>query len=972
MKQVYLVFLAVLCVSISVHAQGVNTGAFTGTVKDTSGGVIPGVTITIINTGTSIGRTATTNGQGIYNVGGLQAGVYDIKVEYSGFATQVKKNVTLTVGGILTMDLTLAVSGGTEVVEVGAVAPMIETTQSEVHGTIQTKELENLPILNRNFSGLLMLMPGVRPANPWDPTKRTIGGLSIGGSTGRNLNATIDGGDSRDSQVGGLLQNFTTEGIQEFKVAMHRFSAAEGRSAGAILTIVTKSGTNEFHGSAFLFARDTVFQAKDYFSKRDNLPIAPLSRQQFGGSVGGPVIKDRAFFFGAVERIRQDTSMTIPDNAYNQLLLLVPYGAAPVHQIPQPYGETMYTIKGDFKISDTDTLSVRWAQQLNNATNDQITTPIYDLSVSNHDKNRLYSILASETKSIGSNKVNQFTFQFNNFLGDLYSNILPPATGSLTFPSVAIGGSVATGQVNQQQRVQFRDDFSTLVGRHTLRFGGDYGYYLKLGAIFTYPQGTFVFFDDPSVITSDKTRYPQGFATPGAAQSFSQTTTHPGYSVAGTQAISGYFQDDWKVSNRLTLNLGIRYDVSVNFFGFQDMPHNLTYLALKAIGNPYGTRTPSSDKSNLGPRVGFAFDPSGKGDLVIRAGYGLYYDPGFLNQAWPALSQAQGTPQITVTSTNTAVGVGQMATYRLGIDPLPAPPPAPNLLPKGGQTNGFILDPDLRNPYSQQASAGFGFRFRGNYVLDADYTHVQGVHEYRFYAINMLSNGVRALGAQFDAALGDPKLLGWIRIAESSNRSRYDEFAVKLERRGKRMSFQGSYTLSKAYGFAGDVVGSISVAQDQNNMFAPGEWGPSGNDSRHRVMVSGIFQLPLGIQLSPVMQAETARPYTLTAGTDLNKDGNNNDRYVDPATGQQVAVRSARGDPFFLTDLRATKFFRFKRERLQLSVFAEFFNLFNTVNFGNTYQGNSRSPTFKQPIGFMPGIGTGSPFQTQFGMRFSF
>ena len=224
----------------------------------------------------------------------------------------------------------------------------------------------------------------------------------------------------------------------------------------------------------------------------------------------------------------------------------------------------------------------------------------------------------------------------------------------------------------------------------------------------------------------------------------------------------------------------------------------------------------------------------------------------------------------------------------------------------------------------------------------------------------------------FQQVLGDPKILGPIQIAQSINRSRYDELAVQLIRRGRKVTLKASYTLSQALGYGGIVADNGGTAQNQNCLFCPDEFANPTNDERHRVVLLGVFDLPGRIQVSPVVQLGSARPYNRTAGKDLNGDGNNNDRYVDPATGVQDKLNAVRGDPFFLTDMRASKIFRFKSERLQLNVFAEFFNLFNKVNFGNNYQGNGRSSTFMQPIGYMGGIEMGMPFTTQFGMRFTF
>jgi len=964
-----------------VWGQTSATGSFSGTVVDTSGAVVPAATMTATNTGTGIARAATSNEHGFYIITGLQPGIYEVKADFSRFATEVKTHVTLLVGATLTLDFTLRPAGASQQVEVVASDASMETTTSDVRATIQTRELENIPLLNRNFSGLVTLLPGVRPAASWDPTKRTIGGLSISGSGGRNLNTTVDGGDSKDNVVGGLLQNFTIEGIQEFKVTLHRFSASDGRTSGAAMTIVSKSGTNDVHGSGFLFARDQTFAARDFFAKQDNLPKPPLSRQQFGGSLGGPIRKNKAFIFGAIERIRENTSLTIPGDIYNEMTLLAPFGAVPIHEIPQPYRETLYTIKGDVKFSDRDSMAVRWAQQRNNRSNDQITSPNHDLSEPTFDQNHLYSLVGSETHLFGDRVLNQFTFQVNDFLNLIDSSVTQPSTSNLVFPSLSIGrGSLAIKQETTQRKLQFRNDFSVQHGNHFLKLGGDYNKFLKYGGSLNFGQfGSFNFFDDPSVILSNKTLYPEGFETPGAVESFSQATAATDFNFLGAQQFFTYFQDDWRVSRRLTLNLGVRYDVDVNFYDLSELPQNRTLQVLQVINSPFA-HLPHTDKGNIAPRIGFAYDPTGSGKTVIRGGYGLFFDESFINPLFPVVTQSKPLLDVTVTDTNTNVGIGELANYRFGVDPTPSAPTGVTQLPPGGRSAGQWIDPNYRSPYSQQASIGFSRQLGHGVMLDADYTHILGLHEFRNYlGLNPLVDGTRRLAPEFGSVLGDPDILGLITIAESTNRSRYDELAVKVEKHMRRVTFQASYTLARsyAYGTTTSGLGSLAadnnlVAQDQDNMFAPSEWGPTRNDGRHRVVVLGVFALPWwGIQVAPVMQASSAQPYNLIAGTDLNGDGINNDRYIDPATGKQVSVDSKRGDPFFLTDMRVSKIFRIK-ERSELSLFSEFFNLFNTVNFGNNFQGNSRSPKFEQPIGFIGGIGTGSPFQAQFGARFSF
>src|SRR3989441_2513313 len=300
----------VACIIVADVTLGLAQGALgtlNGRVIDQGDAVLPGVSVTATNTNTNVSRTTVTNAEGLYSLPALEPGVYVIQAELPGFGTSIQKDVTLAVNQTITVDIKMGLAGVTENITVAGTAPLIDVTQSLVSATIRTREVVNLPLLTRNLNGLLALVPGSKPIAIIHPLKRQWGSISFGGSTGRNTIQVVDGGDNRDNIVGGPLLVYTVEGVEEFQVASHQFSAADGRSSGAAVNILTKSGTNTLRGSGFLLARDRSMTAKDYFTARDNLPKLPYSRQQFGGSVGGPVVTSRAFFFGALEGIHETT-----------------------------------------------------------------------------------------------------------------------------------------------------------------------------------------------------------------------------------------------------------------------------------------------------------------------------------------------------------------------------------------------------------------------------------------------------------------------------------------------------------------------------------------------------------------------------------------------------------------------------------------------------------------------------------------
>src|SRR6185369_14415139 len=426
-------FLAMLLIassamSTNVFGQRSNTGTVTGVVKDEKGGLVPGASVKIVNLGTNAERTATTTSDGVYEISQLVPGNYRLEIQATGFAKYVQEPVVVNVLQRTTANADLKVGGIGETVTVtGETAPLVETTKTDVSGVIDQRRLENLPVNGRSFASLAILIPGATLQPSFDPTKARVGTFSVGGSTGRNLNITIDGGDNKDNAVGGILQNFSMEGIQEFALSTQRFSAANGRSGGALLSVVSKSGTNDFHGSVFGFFRDDALNANapkllaevnpDLFPDPADAVKPPFSRQQFGGSIGGPIKKDKAFFFGTVERTRERGNSIVPGVDQEKIGFLQPFGYQAVQFLPQPFNDWQYTVKGDFNLSPKHTLVTRFAGQNNNALNDQAGFLVVrtDLSGGNESLNTLYNFLASLSSTFNSTTVNQFTYQFQTF-----------------------------------------------------------------------------------------------------------------------------------------------------------------------------------------------------------------------------------------------------------------------------------------------------------------------------------------------------------------------------------------------------------------------------------------------------------------------------------------------------------------------------------------------------------------------------
>jgi hypothetical protein len=993
--------VAALMFVTAAPAFGQATSTFNGRVLDQGDAVLPGVTVTATHISTGVSRETVTNAEGSYYMPGLEPGVYNVRTDLTGFAPSARQNVNLVLNATLTIDFKLALAGLNETLTVTGEAPMIEVTQSKVANTIQTTELQNLPMLTRTISGMLELLPGAAPVGELHRTKQNVGTVSFGGSSGGNVTPTVDGADNRDNHYSGPLMSFTTESLEQFQLASSQFTAADGRTSGAAVSLVTKSGTNLMHGSVFGYERDRKMTAKDFFTKQANGDKAPFSRQQFGGSIGGPIIKNRMFFFGAIEQMLEDKGQFVPKVQYDQLESIVTAmkrGQVPagwVYDKHPQIGETpgrlrTYSIKSNLQLNNAQSVMIRHSGQQEGR--DAVT---YNTNNDNGQPDNFtinaWSTVGQHSYVLGGSGLNQITGHVNRmvYLADVVSNI----TGKhytrdfptvelfaprLSFPSVNTGAGGDAGTISDRMVYQIRDDVSLLHGNHAMKFGANFNYLWHLGILNGNEHyATVAFFDDPSVILNNTNgRYPQGFQTPGIARMWQQAN---GGAVNGqgswqdttsnAQQFGTWFQDDWRITPSLTLNLGVRYDIDLNLMVQDKFATNATRQALEAIGHPFGAY-PKTPKTDISPRVGFAWDLSGTGSRVIRGGYGLYFDQYNTAAAAGDITGQSARPLNSLaTRTNTAIGVGELATFRFGIDPLPPQPTQGDRL--ANNSTGQWINPDYVDPRTHQAHIGYAHTLAANTTLAVDYTHTEGRREVRSTELNPLISGRRLLANDFQRVFGNPTYLGSTRILAPINKSRYDALTFMFQRRLPRATLQAHYTLAGAYSYGGSTGNrsGAGLAQTYNDPFAKGEWGPNGPDERHRFVSTAVLEVGYGVQLSPVVQVVSARPYNLTAGSDLNADGNNNDRYIDPATGQQVSLNSARGDNTFVFDLRSTKFFGLGGDK-KIGLFAEFFNLFNTDNFGGQYGGNARAATFRLPTGFIPGIG--NPRQVQLGARFLF
>jgi len=707
MRKLVLLFLFLFLPSTCLWTQE-TTASINGAVLDAQGAAVANAQITVTDPTTGFSRNTVSGSTGNYSVPELAPGTYNMRVQAAGFSTIEQKNIALRVGQHLTLNHSLKPGAVSTVVEVTSEAPLIETTSSQIGGSVSPTEVSSLPILDRNFSGLMTLVPGVRPAEGFDPTKTRVGNVSINGGDGRQVDTNVDNGDNKDLVVGGMVQNFTMEGIQEFNVLTDHYTAEAGHSVGGIVNVVSKSGTNSFHGTAFGLFQVSTLNRTNYFEEQD-CPYSDVGRcksvfhrYHFGGSFGGKIIKDKLFFFGAFEQKREPGGLTAAPGVVSELTTFAnqtsgfpggPY-AFPATTLPFPYIDDLATVKLDYVISDRQRAYLRYGRQKWTNPNDQLgntNSPFTaDLSQTNSDTNNFHDLTLEHNFAISPTKVNAFTFHIqdmvNAILASPTENFTYPVVGNLstTNPNINFADGSQSGQnvnVPQQtliRKYQFRDDFNWVHGAHNFKFGGNEIYFAKMGGFFYFGASGYqaFFWDTPTCIAANNCAdgaYPQGISTPGALRELSYNTGSGNTAQPPWHAFGMYFQDDYKVRRNLTLNLGLRWDANIGFLrpmlGSSLTTSNRTIWWLKQtelaagaslsgdpgmqqinelVSNTGDLNRTTADWKEFQPRLGFAWDVTGSGRHVIRGGYGIARDQIFQNITLFSIQQTQPTIYQTV------------------------------------------------------------------------------------------------------------------------------------------------------------------------------------------------------------------------------------------------------------------------------------------------------------------------------------
>ena len=986
---VSLSLLAFLSLSFDARAQ-LGTAGISGLVSDTNGAAVPQARVVVKNKATGQTRETTSTGEGMYTFQNLPPATYEVTVEAPNFAATVVETVTLNVGEVPAINVTLNPAGTKATVVVNPTEALnVDTNTSQIAGVINQRTLVNLPLNGRNFLDLAFLIPGNAPAPNYDPTKTTTIEVSSAGQLGRGGNIAVDGADNNDDVVGGTLQNFPQDGIGEFQIATNRFSAEVGRSASSAINIVTKGGTNDIHGSGAFFFRHSALSAVLPTLDRNLVKTQgrpPFDREQYAASIGGPIKHDRAWFFGAFEYRNQDGVVITGVRDLIAKRVVTSFSAAPLNDL-------LFTSRIDWQTGNDDRMAFRFSvQHEDDVDRGSLRLPIGTADNRQHSFNRYNSFVYNWTHNFSTNLLNDFVFHENKFLNRIPSFV--EGKPEIRFPSVQDGGNFRIPQQTPQNRVQFRDNLSWTTGAHALKVGGELQR-IDSGAVFDlFGSGTIFTTEDFASRDRNGDGQINDLDIPIAITISSAAPVRPPtVTDLDNYYIAFYGQDDWKVRPNLTLNLGLRWEVDT------DAKNVKRFNEINPILSSFVGNSRNREYNNFAPRIGFNWDPWRNGRTSVRGGYGIYYDRIVLEV--PLLERLLDGRKLSL-GVRTGSELDAGGNFVAGTPTL-SNPFTGTLIAGAGAVGINILDRNLSTPYVQQFNLGFQREISPNLIFSADYIHSFGSK----FIIG------RAIGSVFNPVAGG--LDGVVNI-ESSVKNWYDGLLVNVQKRfSNRYSFNASYTLQKSFNFSNDDQIPFQVGPlDNNNLNL--EKGPPPNEERHRFTFYGVLDLPYGFQASPMYTLASGVPFdiqlppdiggtripqlqrnaagrTFRTGAELNAFINQYNA-TRPLTSRLPLVRDDinLGDSFQSFDLRLTKTFRLS-EHVNLQVIAEGFNLFNVTNirgvnnvnfsgFQNTLlrdnansanAGFLRSSSFGSAVQTAGGVfGTGGPRAFQFAMRLNF
>ncbi|HTQ58239.1 MAG TPA: carboxypeptidase regulatory-like domain-containing protein [Bryobacteraceae bacterium] len=997
-------------------------GSLVGTVTDASGGRIQSAAITLHAAASSVTRETTSDARGEFRFDDLLPGAWRATVKAAGFA-EARADVTVAISSTREIAVTLHPAPVAQSVTVPGQASSIATqpmdTTSDVQGGVVTAhDLAAIPLAHRSFANIAFLVPGTEPVEPSDPTKARITAVSFGGSSGLNDVLSVDGGDNSDDYIGGFLQNFSPDAIQEFAVRTAQEDADTGRTVGGSVVITTKHGTNDWHGDLAFYDRAAALDARYPIENPAPLPKQPFSRQNYIATVGGPVVKDKVWFFASFEHVHEDASIAYSPASLTQfdaLASLAGQGLIPgvssigvPDSVPVPFRDFLGTMRFDWAQSTRSTWFLRAAIDnyvTDNAFVQQATLPSTGADWHSNYMNvvvgqqYIFSPTWLGTLTLDASLLH-LTEARNSTLG--FALAFPFSSTSQTISGFETFGDnqfvtpiTAFPILRNQEKYQVRYALTHTSGRHSPSFGVDFIHEpVMSGALpgnaenlTVFAQNPADYLANPAQFAVDLTCTPAGGldVTPGT--DCSSTPSGNGSFAQNVQRLGFYAQDSWRATSRLTVNYGLRYDRTFGLFTASGRSQwdNPALLTVQALQIPLFAQpaVPHDYSKAFAPRLGLAYAMGNSRTTVLRAGFGLFYND-LAQNGWVTAFQA--------------------------VNEAPAPCTVPGdagCLPGdayGGA--GALIDPGYKTPYALHATAGVDHAFNSRWMISADWTHEAGVHSYARYQYQA---GYTLFSPLFpNDTPTQQQNVPDLTVFRSDNRSRYDGLSVHLQGQvARRLSLIFNYTLSRAYTFGcvlGELFDYVDGVCNPLHAFGKGDSGPSGENVTHRAVVAGTWRAPGGFEFGLLGQAESARPFTMTTPVDVNGFGDTlDDRAV--VNGVQTTLDEFRGKPYLQFDMRVSRPLRFGDNK-QLMPFIEFFNLFNRNNPGANYVTNvaafplpvdnqanvtafclNAACTQTQPITslnqlrvpagalgdfFGPGTTVGIPFAAQIGVRFTF
>jgi 2-polyprenyl-6-methoxyphenol hydroxylase-like FAD-dependent oxidoreductase len=944
---------ALLCLLLLMPGAARGQARVTGTdlvgrVSDQSGSVIADAIVTVVNAETNVARTLHTDSLGRFQAPALFPGTYRILVERSGFARYSMDNVVLMLGQSADVEVVLKIAGREESVTVTPGSTDVDAARTAVSSVVGSRQIESLPINGRNFISFSVITPGVTTDRTPLQGALTTSGLSFAGQRARSNNIMVDGLDNNDVVTGSVRATFSQEAIREFQVLTTSYSAEFGKATGGVVNIVTKSGTNTQHGTLFGYLRDDALNAKDHFEQFDHFgnaverEKAPFGQVQWGGVFGGPIARDKTFFFASFERSDIDASNFVTIDPAVADVLIANGFPVEVGNVPYAFDATEALAKIDHHFSPTSTIVAR--ANVSKSTDENI-EPFGGIVARSRGAVQLrkdWSLSASHTHVASRGWVNEARFQFARQNTDVHS--LDPNCGgscegpfdggpTIELPGIASAGRQRfTPQVRRNDRYQIMETVSWYAGPHSVKGGMELNHIEN--PLFQIPLhfgGRFIFAPlpaNPALGLTQSLSAVQAFAM-GLPAAYIQGYGDPVFSHRYDD-LSVFFQDDWKIGQRLTLKAGVRYQRQIWPTGGYDVSN--------VGGSRFEFEWPQ-DTNDIAPRVAMAFDPTGRGTTSVHAAYGYYFD-NHITGNFPVTQVVNGSTGVRTMALRLPA---TLAAWNAPGHRLPEPStPFPSV--------ELAIDPQLETPYARHAAVGFDRALANDVSLSADFVAVRGTRQLGTIDYNPIVPSLGA-GRRPNDIDGRPGTSASVLQYTGFGETWYKGLTVSVNKRlSRRHQFLAAYTLSNAEDTSTDFQ---SAFLPESNGFGRNpsdpralplgfdpnrERGASSQDQRHRFVFSGIYQLPYGAQVSGILTAASGRPFTPLAGADLNGDGDGGAFPPDrarrnPADANTSVGRNSEQMPAqVVADVRFSKRFTM-RNRVALDAMVEAFNLLNRTNF---------------------------------------